>query len=285
MSDRTIEVSGLMNHFWFTVLSEERFKKRSGLKYISHSWQNDPYWYLWFTDLCGVYKMELHDARTLDGFDWQADFIIKYYPSENESCYHGLSSLEKICRRSNIFHTQPADGYGCPCHAMDHDHKKFADLEKSTGVPALQNAEMMPSDFFYAGHLFIAFKDGAGSLLRVKSQTKWRVTITEDYAVADNEGDTIAVLKKGEVDRDYPGFEICDFLYRRFTGSWALFNQYSHHQERVWKGDGLNFFSDGQSLWPEPSPDIQKIIIQTALRCRSDDMLPLPADEDIACMD
>jgi len=44
------------------------------------------------------------------------------------------------------------------------------------------------------------------------------------------------------------------------------------------------FKSVGQNLWPESSPDIQKIIAQTALRFRPEDILSPLADEDIACM-
>jgi len=272
---------------WLNLFSNESLKKQVGLRYISHMWSDYPSWYLWLNDCQGVYKLELQAAQKIEDYDWLAEFTIKYYPSKEEDAYNGLSILEKLCRESEVFDSHPAEGHGsCPCHSLQSEVSgdRFKDLSHGTGVPSHRYSDIIPADFFYAGHLFVAFKEGTGSLIRVKSQTKWQITMTEDFAAADHRGDAIAVLKKGEIDRNYPGFEICNFFYRRFTRSWALFNQYSHHQERVWKGDGLNFFSDGQSLWPKPSLDIQKIITQTALRFRPEDILPSLADEDIAYM-
>lgn len=269
-----------MNHFWFTVLSENILKKQSGLKYISHAWHHDPFWYLWFDDRSGVYKMELQNARTLEGYDWQADFIIKYYPTEKESCYSGLSSLEKFYRQSDVFHTRPAEGMSCPCHDLDQAGERFADLRHGTGIPAFKYIDLLPTDFFFAGHLFMAYKEGSGSIVRVKSQTSWRITMTEDSAMVNHNGDSSALLKKGEIDRDYAGFEICDFLYRRLVGSWMLFNQYSHHQDHIWKGEGVSFLSDGKNLFLFPSSDIQKIIVQSELRHRAEEKLVSLPDVD-----
>lgn len=280
MSDRIVEVAGFINHFWFTVLSEDDLKKQSGLKYISHAWNNDPYWYLWFDDRFGVYKMELKDARTIEGYDWQADFSIKYYPNEKESCYLGLSSLEKSYRESEIFHTHPAEGTGCPCHCLGNEGEKFTDLRHGTGAPAFKYTDMLPVDFFFAGHLFMAYKVGSGSLLRVKSQTRWRIAMTEDCTVVNHKGESLALLKKGDIDRDYAGFEICDFLFRRVVGSWALFNKYSYQQDCVWKGEGVGFLSDGKNLHPFPSSEIQKIIAQSELRQRAEDKMAPLADVD-----
>jgi hypothetical protein len=144
---------------------------------------------------------------------------------------------------------------------------------------------MIPADFFYAGDMSVAFKKDMGTLIQVKSQTNWRVILTEDYAISNNSDAPSITLKKGGVDRDYPGFMITRFLYAKFVQCWTIFCKYGIQHERTWKGEGVIFKSDGQNLLPESSPDVQKIIAQTELRFRLEDNLPSLADEDIACMD
>jgi hypothetical protein len=286
--DKTEEVVGFINSCWLTILSETFPKEQVGLKYISHMYDDNPYWYLWFSDCAGVYKCELLEARMVEGYDWLAEFAVKYYPRDTEAVYNGLSILEKACRAGNVFNTHPPDGpHGCQCHSLpdEHEDERFSEFSHDTGAPSYQFSNTIPEDFFYAGNMSVAFKKDIGTLVRVKSQTTWRVIFTEDYAIPNDNGAPLIMVKKGEVDRDYPGFMITRFLYNKFVRCWALFNKYTTQDEHTWKGEGMLFKSDGQNLWPESSPDIQKIIAQTALRSRPEDVLPSPADEDIVCMD
>jgi hypothetical protein len=288
MVDKAEEVAGYINNCWLSILSEALLKEQTGLKYVSHMYDGNPYWYLWFSECAGVYKCELHEAQTVEGYDWLAEFTVKYYPRDTEVAYNGLSIFEKACRAGDMFHTHPPDGaHGCPCHYLHDEHvaKRFSEFSHDTGAPSSQLSSMIPEDFFYAGNMSLAFKNDTGLLIRVKSQTSWRVILAEDYVIPNDNGAPSVTLKKGEVDRDYPGFMITSFLYKKFVHCWALFNKYTIQDERTWTGEGMLFKSDGQNLWPESSPDIQKIIAQTALKFKPEDILPLLADADIACMD
>jgi hypothetical protein len=285
-NERIAEAVGLLNHFWLTTLSDASLKEKARLKYVSHMWDNNrPYWYLWYNDCSGVHKMELHKAETAEGYDWLAEFAVKYYPSETESAFNGLSTLEKLCRKSEMFHNLPTDGEcGCPCHGQSHtgQDNRFPDLSKSTGAPSFKYSEIIPADFFCVGNMLTAFNAHKGSLVRLKSQTNWRITLTEDFALADDNGDILAVLKKGEVDKDYPCYAISYSLYHRFIKTWALVHNYKCQQESLWKTDGLTFNSDGYSVTPKPSSEIQKIIVQSELKFKQEEYLaPLP-DEDIS---
>jgi hypothetical protein len=286
--DKTEEAAGFINHCWLTILSETFLKEQCGLRYISHMYDDNPYWYLWFSDCAGVYKCELLEAQTVEGYDWLAEFALKYYPRDTEVAYKGLSILEKTCRTGNAFHTHPPKGdCGCPCQSLPDEYaaKRFSEFSHDTGVPSYQFSNMIPADFFYAGDMSVAFKKDIGTLIRVKSQTNWRVILTDDYTIPNDNGSPSITLKKGQIDRDYPGFMITHFLYKQFVHCWTLFNKYIIQDERAWKGEGVLFKSDGQNLRPEPSLDIQKKIAQTSLRFRSEDILPSLTDEDIACMD
>jgi len=285
--DKKDEAAGFINHCWLTILSESFLKEKVGLKYISYMNDGNPYWYLWFSDCTGVYKCELLDAQMVEGYDWLAEFSIKYFPRDTEVAFHGLSILEKTLRTGEIFHTHPPEGpQGCPCQSLRDEKSadRFSEFSHDIGVPSYQFNHLIPADFFYAGDMSIAFKKDTGTLFQFKSQTSWRVILTEDYAISNGDSPSIT-LKKGEVDRNYPGSMITRFLYEKFVKCWAQFCKYGIQDERTWQGEGIIFKSDGQNLLPESSPDVKKIIARTELRFRMGDHLPSLADEDIACMD
>jgi len=286
-NDRTIETVGLLNHVWLNLLADGRLREEAELRYVSHMWDCSPYWYLWLKNRPGVYKLELQAAQISEGYDWLAEFVIKYYPSVDEESFNGLSFLEKICRRSELFETTPTEGIsGCPCHGHceEHDEDRFSDLKDGTGVPAIHYADMIPADFFFAGHLLLAYKAAMGCLIRLKTQSKWRIIVIKDFSLKDNEGNLIKTLRKGEIDRDFPGFDITEYLFRHLVKAWRLFGGYAVFEEHVWKGDGMRFESDGETLFTAPSPDIQRVIIQTELFCDNAKSLPPLANPDIRDM-
>jgi hypothetical protein len=285
--DRTTEVAGLMNHLWLTVFSSERLKVKSGLKYISHTWDDYSSWYLWPDESHGVYKLELLGAQNIEGYDWLAEFIIKYYPATGEDAFHKLSGLERICRQSEVFNNHPAEGPpGCSCHghSTEHETSRFRDLSHGTGIPSFQYKSIVPPDFFYAGNLVLAFKENEGSILKLKSQTSWHITMSEDFSALDGEGNTLAVLKKNEVDRDYPGFALSHFLYEIIINNWTAFHDYTFSEFSTFRSPGVRFLSSGTSLIKESSPEIERIIMQAELRYQTEKKLaPIP-DEDMEGM-
>jgi len=285
-ADRTIQVAGLMNHFWLVLFSEDALRQAAGLKYISHMIDDRPYWYLWHAAHTGVYELDLLGAQAIDGYDWLAEFVIKYYPDKDEPWHEGLSFLEKQCRASDVFQTPPSAGGGCPCHSLSHNHEehRFADLAESTGAPSYACRSIMPADFFYTGHLYIAFKDTVGSIIRLKTQTSWQVAITKKHSIRNGDGQALTFFKKGAVDRNYPGFAISNFIYQALVRSWGSFHQYGVHREQIWRGEGVRILNDGKDIKTEPSRNIERIIAQTELVCREGDVLALVPDGDLEGM-
>ncbi len=281
--DRTSGVIGLLNHFWLALLSDDHLREEAGLRYASHMWDVHPYWYLWLAGSRGVYRLELSGAQEVSGYDWVAEFLVKYYPAEEEDFFQGLSFLEKICRQSEIFKTRPARGGGCPCHGGPErlDGEPFADLQDGTGVPSAQYADCVSPEFFYAGHLLLAHRSGAGSLLRLKSQSSWRVFMTRDYGINDADGHLLGILRNGQRDRDYPGLAIMEPLYRHLVRGWRSFHQYPVCHERLWKGEGVRFDCDGETLVPVPSGEIERVIRETLLSAGEGTILPTLEDADM----
>jgi hypothetical protein len=275
---------GWINHLWLSVLADPDCRGTVGVRYMSHGWDSDPYWLFWFAERPGVYRLELNAAAPREGYDWVATFVVKYFPAKTETAFHGLSALEKLLRESEVFDTHPVGGGGgCPCHATDHEHAedRFKDLEDGCGVPLASNFEAIPPDFFFAGHLSIAHSASAGAVITAKSQTTWRVEMTEDYNVSGGNGTVVTLVKKGSVDRDYPGLDITDFLYRRFITAWASGHDVPLATEEKWEGDGLLFRTDGLTLAAEPCGQIRRVILQTTIAFKPGVRLVPPADEDM----
>ena len=262
--DRLVVGEGTLNHFWTLCFADETLRHKLGLKYISQMWDQNPYWYLWFVDLPGVFKLSLLDCVVEAGWEWRALFRIKYYPRPEESVFQGLSVLEQICRMSDLFLTRPAQWAGgetgCVCHGGVHHHHgpRFADLQDGTGVPAASRAAEIPEDFFLAGEMELRYGNGQGSEISWHSQDHWRVKMTENYFIKDQEGAPLKVLRKGDVDRDYPGWFLTDFVARRFSSGWQNYQQYGQWQETAEDQDGVEFLCDGHSLSPCLCPAIRR---------------------------
>jgi hypothetical protein len=288
-NDKIVETVGLLNHVWSIIVSNAEFKKAVHLKYVNHMWDHDrPYWYLWYNDCAGVYKMQLQRSEISKGYDWVAQFTVKYFPTPTEPAFSGLSTLEKLCRTSEMFHSPPTYGEcDCPCHGTshtvhEHKHQNYA---QNTGAPHADFNEIIPVDFFSAGNVLIAFNSRSGSIVRLNSQTSWKTVMQKDFTLHDDSGDILAILKKGETDRDYPGLAISRFLYEKVVKSWSLVHRYTFQNETTLEANGLIFTSDGYSVISESSPEVRKIVIQSELhRTTHEKLEPYPFEDSSMIM-
>lgn len=275
-------VEGYLNHFFINVLSQADFKEQMGIRYLSNRWDNYPYWYVWLTEACGVYKLELVDVLEEAGFDWVANLRVKYYPRENEGVFNQLSIFEQICRTSEAFHNHPSNSGDCPLHGCAHDHK-FHDLGHESGVPTPEAQAEIPEDFFYVGSILLAYKDELGTVFKLLSQSTWRVIITEDCEVSDEACDQAIRLLKGDTDRDYPGRELTEKLLRHIRIGWNLFHRYQFSKDCTRQGPGIEFLFDGIGLKQRRSIDVAEHVSETQMtyspRVLLQLMQPMTGDE------
>ena len=192
-------------------------------------------------------------CRKIAPWDWRAWLRIKYYPHPEEDVFRGLSVLEQLCRMSAIFDTNPAQWQegesGCTCHGGGrHLGGRFADLKNGTGVPLISRVAEIPEDFFLAGQLEVSYLAGYGSQLIWDSQDHLQVRMTENYYISDQDGAALKVLRRGDIDRDFSGWSLTDFIARRFATGWMEQHGYQSVEEESRNEDGLAFTSDGRSL-------------------------------------
>ena len=269
--DRLVAGEGAINHYWTVCFANDDIRNRLGLKYISQMWDQTPYWYLWFGDLPGVFKLSLLECVAEPEWDWRALFRIKYYPRPEETAFQGLSVLEQICRMSEMFETKPAQWKegetGCACHGGIHHHGvRFSDLREGTGAPLVRTAAEIPEDFFLAGQMELKHRNGQGSELSWESQDHWQVRMTENYYITDRDGTALKVLRKGEIDRDFPGWMLTDFVARRFAIGWQEHHGFQQVSELVEEKNGLDFSSDGRTLNASPSTTVRQRVVCRRMR-------------------
>jgi hypothetical protein len=279
-ADASVAVEGLLNHHWLCLLDASSGQASGPIKHLSLGYGIGPHWSFWFTDTPGVYRLELHGAQPVGGYDWLAEFVVKYYPVPSEACFDGLSIFEQACRLGAAFRCRPATPEtaerGCACHGLHHAVRgtRFADLGEETGAPSARHDERIPAEFFFAGTLLLAYRQGCGSRARWESQDQWRVVLTDDCAVSGADGYPAIRRRKGDLDRDFPGFFLTDRLSRRILDGWSRFHGYSACTAVRRETTGVEFFSDGQALASAPAADVRRIAME--VECRGAGMAELP---------
>lgn len=269
--DRTIVGEGTINHYWSLCFADEKMRTRIGIKYISQMRMEHPYWYLWFGDLPGAFKLEMVSCCEVFDWDWHAYFRVKYFPHPQENTFQGLSILEQVCRMSDVFNTRPAqwegEESGCVCHGGIHHHGvRFEELMDGTGAPDLQRAAEIPDDFFLAGQMELFHRNGQRSQLIWESQDHWRVKMTENYYIPDQHGSTLKILRKGDIDRDFPGWMLTDFVARRFGIGWQEHHGFGSLDETTEEQVGLDFTSDGRTLQANCGGGIRRLLTRRLMR-------------------
>jgi hypothetical protein len=271
-TDTSVAVEGLLNHHWLCLLDASSGHAPGPIKHLSLGYGKGPHWSFWFTDTPGVYRLELHGAQPVDGYDWLAEFVVKYYPAPTEACFTDLSIFEQACRLGAAFQCRPAAldtvERGCACHGLHHTPPgaRFADLGAETGAPSGRHDGQIPAEFFFAGTLLLAYRQESGSRARWESQDRWRVLLIEDCAVPEADGCPAIRRRKGDLDRDFPGFFMTDRLSRRLLEGWSRFHGYSARMETRCEMAGVEFFSDGQTLVSAPAGGIRRIAVEVECR-------------------
>lgn len=261
--DPDIQVQGTLNYCLSAAFTDSDFKDSLGLKYISHMYDTCHYWHFWFRDMPGVFRLELLKSAIVSPEGWEAQFKVKYYPHPDEELFQGLSILEQCCRTGAVFKSMPAVWRGgeelCACHGGGcHQENQFADLADGTGAPQGLLSQEIPPDFFLAGSMELHHNAGEKTALVWESLDRWRVTMAKDFFIPGHEDRPLKVLRKGDVDRNFPGWTLVDFFCRRLATIWQRNLGYTESVSTEQEESGYEFFSDGDGLSLLLAADIRK---------------------------
>lgn len=257
--DLIISVEGVINHFWQFVLADFNTRKKVGIRYISHRWAPGPLWLIWLTNSPGVYNLAMNKVLQTEEHCWEASFSIKYYPALKETDFKGLSSLEKMCRQSDVFNSVATYG-NCECASCGRLNRAAPKQRRQlVGAPAYEHIETIPEDFFYIGQLDINYRGvDHSSAISMETLSRWKVMAAEDIHYAAEGCTTQMLLSKGEIDRDFPGFEKMTFLYDRIIEGWDTYigTQQKIKVSQVWHG--VHFLTNGTDYTSQADSSITR---------------------------
>lgn len=244
--DLVISVEGVINHFWQFVLADLATRKKAGIRYISHRWVQGPLWLIWLINSPGVYNLAMNKVLKTEEHCWEASFSVKYYPALEEPDFKGLSALEKMCRESDIFNSVATYGK-CECASCGRSKRAAAKQRPQlTGAPAYEQIEIIPEDFFYIGQLDINYRGvDRSSAISIETLSRWQVRAAEDIHYAAEGCVTEILLYKGEIYRDFPGYEKMKLMYDRIVEGWDAYIGSPQKTKVSYIWQGVHFLTNG----------------------------------------
>jgi hypothetical protein len=193
----------LIDKIFRTIFPSEEARRFFHFTGLSEKISSEPGWYLWFSDVPGVYLLDLKDAQVLqedalgtdspekEGYTLLGYFIIKYFPSlKDDKYFMSFSEEEKKIRASRLF-----------------DH---------TGTPTLEGNDKIPPPFFQVGHVNILF-DGKRKRLEVSllAPDRWMTMQNRGLEKHLDQVDCREMPIVEIRDRDVPAWELSFFLVDR----------------------------------------------------------------------
>jgi hypothetical protein len=209
--DPILGVEIFLNELFQKIFGNDAARHHLGFKNISQSTtlEGAPLWYIWFEDQRGAYSLTLResyaslDAYDLSGKEKEAEreiepyFEIRYFPDMDEAVFDSLSCYEQLVRMGPQF--------------------------DSTGTPTYDGGQRIPARFFVAGRMDIEIKGAKSDVdLRCTAPTRWHDYRIDGLMLVDNGGNPLPVLSPGELDRDFPGWDLSFFLFRKIVSAFCI---------------------------------------------------------------
>ena len=201
--DPVSNLQHLIDKIFRTIFPNEEARRFFHFAGLSEKISSEPGWYLWFSDIPGVYLLDLNDARVLEedalepdslkkeGYVLSGSFVIKYFPNLNDDKYLlSFSEEERKIRSSLLF--------------------------DRTGTPTLKGSDEIPFSFFQVGLLNILFDIKSKRLeISLLAPDRWMAMQNQELEKYLDQVDDIEIPIAGAGDREVPAWELSFFLVDR----------------------------------------------------------------------
>jgi len=209
--DPVIAVESLFHEIFHTVFQNDAARRHFGFSQISQLTTDEglPHWYLWFSDTKGAYSLTIHeghtavngndlsDLQTRDPMVLGAPVLIRYFPDIDEETFESLSCYEQIARMGSSF--------------------------DSTGTPSYEGGRTLHENYFVVGFMDVAvYQLASGVDFFCSAPSTWRDYRRDGLTLTDQNGDAHEVLSPGDIDRDYPGWDLSFFLFDKIINSYCF---------------------------------------------------------------
>lgn len=203
----------------------EEIKQVLQLTGVSQVWgAGPPAWYFWIGSAPGVHELRLEDtfARDSEGHElYSGLFAVKFYPSPHSPVFHNFSSEEKTFLQSPFF--------------------------DDTNTPKFECYGKIPDILFKVATLeFTIDRQRNQTLFKLESLDRIRTTSDKETTVELRPLKQKKCFRKGEIDRDVPGWDLGFYLYDRILGLYAYYSRTKPSRVVMTRETGFEFVYDGR---------------------------------------
>lgn len=127
----------------------------------------------------------------------KARIIIRYFPDIKDELFDSLSCFEQIFRIGPSF--------------------------DSTGTPSFEGGRAMHDSFFVAGHMDLFIHSSKADVdLFCSAPNRWRDYRPDGLSLTDEKGKLHQIVSPGDVDRDFPGWDLSFFIFDKIVSSFCF---------------------------------------------------------------
>jgi hypothetical protein len=189
----------LIKASWF-----EEVKQDLQISGVSPVWgDGPPAWYIWIGPSPGVHELRLEDtfARNADGQElYSGLFAVKFYPFPHSTVFHDFSLEEQTFVQSSFF--------------------------DDTNTPKFECYSNIPDLLFKVATLeFTIDAQRKQTLFKLESLDRIRTRFNKEVTVGSKLFNQKKGVRKGEIDRDVPGWDLGYHLYNRILGLYAYYSR------------------------------------------------------------
>ena len=238
----------------------EEIKQVLQLTGVSQVWgDGPPAWYFWVGSAPGVHELRLEDtfARNSGGQElYSSLFAVKFYPSPHSPVFHDFSSEEQTFLQSPFF--------------------------DDTNTPKFECYDKIPDLLFKVATLeFTIDTQSNQTLFKLESLDRIRTRFNKETTVEWRPLKQKKRFRKGEIDRDVPGWDLGYYLYDRILGLYAYYSRTKPSRVIMTRETGFEFVYDRRDgLLPHTTNDA-KLEALTVIFSGEANSSGLPGDDFI----
>lgn len=205
------------------------------LEFISKSESSSLGWYFWLHGVDGVYEIEKKKELRPES----REFYVRYYPGKTEPVLEEYSVEEQLLRFDEevfddaVIHRPLEEHEVCPCCAAGHPHggspencghemhdRHATETGRPKGIPRLLKKFLLNKEMFLIGALCVTVNTNGAVSAEIKTK-KRLVSHAKDSIRIMQEGHPVELVRKGEINRNVPGYELSR-KFMEFFGSCLL---------------------------------------------------------------
>jgi hypothetical protein len=258
-------MEGIFYRMFHDLFHNEGARRHLGFRQI-HCFtdhQGMPGWYLWLDGQPGAYQIALvdnvlhHQPAASIPLPITGRFVVRYFPVDTEETFDSMSVFEQMVRVSALF--------------------------DQTGTPTAQARQTMHPSHFTIGHINARTNVERDILeMECRAPNRWLTIRTDGLSLATENGESYEAVAPGGTDRNFPGWELCFFLFDRLVSAFCLVHKQKPILCATAKAEGYHFIIDADNnTITQRSEQIEELLLLTTIPIDQQKQVVKRATQDI----